>query len=116
MIGGKRRLYPGDVYAAGRRSVNPLPIASDGQVLSASKARLIAHLTGTEPVGVGEPDDGLRGGQAIADFLNTFTDLIGRFAARSKAPPPHSKTAAGPWKAPELSSGESLYQRRRAPC
>jgi hypothetical protein len=72
MSGGKRRMYAGDIYMAAQRPTNPLPIARDGQVVTASKARLIAHLTGGEPVGVGQPGDGLRGGQAIADFLNIF--------------------------------------------
>jgi hypothetical protein len=75
---GKRRITAGDVYAAARKG--QLPITSSGMTKSASKAVLIAHLTGTEPVGVGEPGDGLRGGQRIADFLNSFYG----FDARSR--------------------------------
>jgi hypothetical protein len=67
---GKKRITAGDVYMAARK--RQLPVASAGQVKTASKAVLIGYLTGTEPVGVGEPGDGLRGGQAIADFLNGF--------------------------------------------
>jgi hypothetical protein len=39
MIGGKRRLYPGDVYAAGRRPVNPL-LATVRRNLSGRRASL----------------------------------------------------------------------------
>jgi hypothetical protein len=69
-MAGKTRITAGDVYMAARKQ--QLPIVSAGLVKTASKAVLIAHLTGTEPVGVGEPGDGLRGGRAIADFLNSF--------------------------------------------
>ena len=67
---GKKRITPADVYAAARKK--QLHVSSAGQVKTASKAVLIGQLTGTEPVGVGLPGDGLRGGQAIADFLNIF--------------------------------------------
>jgi hypothetical protein len=67
---GKQRITAADVYAAIRKG--QLQVSSSGQIKTASKAVLIGQLTGTEPVGVGLPGDGLRGGQAIADFLNLF--------------------------------------------
>ena len=67
---GKKRITSGDVYMAARKK--HIPVASSGQVKTASKAVLIGHLTGTTPTNVGGPGDGLRGGQAIADFLNVF--------------------------------------------
>ena len=81
---GKKRITAGDVYMAVRKG--QLPVASVGQLKTASRAVLIGYLTGTEPVGVGQPGDGLRGGQAIADFLNVFYGFDRRPHPEANAP------------------------------
>jgi len=50
----------------------PLGLSHLGALLVGSKAIVRARATGTEPVGVGEPGDGLllRGAQHVCDFLN----------------------------------------------
>jgi len=48
----------------------PLGLGHLGALLVGSKAIVRARATGTEPVGVGDPGDGLRGAQHVCDFLN----------------------------------------------
>jgi|SRR5215469_8540642 len=60
-----------DIYY--HASQGHLPIQSIGEIKVCSKELLRARITGVEPdrSKVGMPNDGLIGGQQIADFLNT---------------------------------------------
>jgi hypothetical protein len=52
-----------------------LGLTKVGSLVTGSKAVVRARVTGTEPVGVGEPGDGLLGLEQTADFLNELFGL-----------------------------------------
>ena len=71
---GNRTVTPGDIYAwnrAGHLVLNKL-----GAIVTGSKERIRAQLTGTEPerAKIGAPGDVLAGGQAIANFINELSN------------------------------------------
>ena len=61
-----------------------LGLTKCGDMVVGSKAVVIARLTGTEPIGVGGPGDGLQGLEMTAAYLNEFFGT-----------PPDAKVTAG---------------------
>jgi len=54
------------------RYQKPLGLKKLGALVVGSRAVMIAKITGTEPVGVGQPGDAIHGLQHAADILNVF--------------------------------------------
>jgi hypothetical protein len=52
-----------------------LGLTKIGDLVTGSKAVVTAKITGTEPIGIGGPGDGLQGLEMTAAFLNEFFGL-----------------------------------------
>jgi hypothetical protein len=70
---GNGAVTAGDVYAANR--AGHLRLGNCGAIVTGSKELIRAQLSGTEPdrAKIGTPGDLLKGGRAIADFINSLS-------------------------------------------